>query len=193
MRSRYHRARGLKTQPAADTSHIPALHVPPRPRGRERAGFTMIEIVTVLLLIAILASIAAFRVQSARSAAYMSVLVADLKALSQAQEVYYASSGGYFTNAPNKRRGPSYTKNKRRLGFTPSPDVKVKIRAKKTGWSARAEHKRRKPEKFYCAIYIGDVKPYAPADEEGVITCEPKKKKNKKKKKKKNKKKKRKK
>ncbi len=50
----------------------------------------------------------------------------------------------------------------------------VKIRAKNRGWSARAEHENRSPDKFYCAVYIGDVNAFDPAEEEGVIACEPK-------------------
>ena len=160
-----------------------AAVVAARRRAARTRGFTMIEMIVVLVVIGILATIVAFRANSARSAAYMAVMVADLKALSQAQEVYYASTGGYFVDDPNKKKGPRYTRNKRRLGFTPSPDVIVRIRGNANGWTARAEHKRRRPEKYFCAIYVGDIKAFAPADEEGVITCEPRKRKRKRRKK----------
>jgi hypothetical protein len=102
-------------------------------------------------------------------------LVSDLRNLIRAQEEYHASSGVYFTNDPGNADGATYAKKADGLDFTTSQNVVVKIRANNRGWSARAEHMNRSPDKFYCAVFIGEVNAFDPADEEGVIACEPKK------------------
>jgi prepilin-type N-terminal cleavage/methylation domain-containing protein len=160
--------------------HRPAEHT-----VSQTHGFTLLELVFAMAILSILAAVGLTAFNNAKSRAYITQMESDLRALAYAQEVYYASAGGYFTESddPNEGKGATYTKSKKRLDFEPSPDVKIKIRANEHGWSARAEHKRRRPDRYYCAVFVGDAEAFAPAEEEGVIACEPKRKKKKKKRK----------
>ncbi|UCC74734.1 MAG: type II secretion system protein [Gemmatimonadota bacterium] len=137
-------------------------------------GFTLLELLTAIVVIAILTAMGSATLYRAKNAAYMAAMESDLRNLIHAQEEYNASTGGYFADDPNADGGATYTKSTEKLDFTPSENVVVKIRANRRGWSARAEHENLSPERFFCAVYIGEVEPFSPAEEEGVIACEPK-------------------
>ncbi len=140
-------------------------------------GYTIIELMMVTVLLGILASLGVSAAGKLKGGAYVAVMESDLAALARAQEIYNAASGGYFTESTSDSDdGPAYTRRIRNLDFTPSPNVRIRIRAKNGGWSARAEHLRRRPDRYFCAIYMGEIKPFKPATEEGVVQCEPKKK-----------------
>ncbi len=141
-----------------------------------KRGFTLVELLAAIVIISILAAMASATVYRSKNAAYLAAMQSDLRNLIRAQEEYYASSGIYFTNDPGNADGATYTKSVDGLDFTPSQNVVIKIRANNRGWSARAEHENRSPDKFYCAVFMGDITAYDPAVEEGVIECEPKKK-----------------
>jgi prepilin-type N-terminal cleavage/methylation domain-containing protein len=137
-----------------------------------KRGVTLIELLVGIVLASILIAIASASAVRARGAAFVAVLASDLEALIRAEEMYFATSGGYFGDDPNDDNPPTYTGRLRRLEFTASPDVRIRIRANRRGWSARAEHTRRS-DRFYCAVFVGKVRPYEPAEEEGRIECEP--------------------
>lgn len=137
-------------------------------------GFTILELIFAMVIIAILTAMGSATLQRAKSSAYLAVMESDLRSLTHAQEVYHASTGGYFADDPNQDASATYASQTHRLDFTPSPNVMIKMRADERGWSARAEHKLRRPDRFYCAIFIGEIDPYEPAQTEGVIACEPK-------------------
>ena len=147
-----------------------------------RHGFSLVELMTTLALVAILIVIATNQVMGAKNTAYLAVMRADLHALVRAQEVYHATTDGWFGNDPNGGADGTYTQKEGQLDLTPSPNVTIRIRADADGWSARAEHANRASDRFFCAIYVGDINAFAPATDEGVVTCEPKRKKKKKKK-----------
>ncbi|NIN72018.1 MAG: prepilin-type N-terminal cleavage/methylation domain-containing protein [Gemmatimonadetes bacterium] len=139
-------------------------------------GFTLVELLAGIVIISILAAMTSATFYRSKNAAYLAAMQSDLRNLIRAQEEYHAWTSGYFTNDPGNADGATYTKSADGLDFTPSENVVIKIRANNRGWSAQAEHENRSPDKFYCAVFIGDVKAFDPADEEGVIACEPKKK-----------------
>ncbi|NIW35187.1 MAG: prepilin-type N-terminal cleavage/methylation domain-containing protein [Gemmatimonadetes bacterium] len=136
-----------------------------------RTGFTLLELLIAITLVSILAAIASATVKSAKDAAYIAVLQSELEKLSLAQEVYFAERAGYFGESGGEEG--TYTKKIGQLDFAPSPNVRIRMRANQNGWSARAEHLKRSPDKFFCAIFVGDAKPYRPSTEEGAIKCEP--------------------
>jgi prepilin-type N-terminal cleavage/methylation domain-containing protein len=147
-----------------------------------KRGFTLVELLFAIVIISILTAMGSATLYRAKNAAYLAAMESDLRNLIRAQEEYHASASVYFTNDPNNADGATYAKSANGLDFTPSENVVLKIRANNRGWTARAEHENRSPDKFYCAVYIGDINPFDPAVEEGVIACEPKKSKNEKKK-----------
>lgn len=64
---------------------------------RENKAFTLIELLIVVVIIGILASIAIPKFSSVREKAYYSTMKADLKNLATAQEIYYQNSYSYTT------------------------------------------------------------------------------------------------
>ncbi len=139
------------------------------PRGP--TGFTLVELLFVTVLISLIAAIAVHKVTKIKDVATLAVLRSDLKAVTLAQEVYHAETGGFFTQTdPNGGKGPAFTKSKKKLGVEPSPNIRLQIRGNKKGWTARAQHKEKGG--LRCAVSHGDVKPFKPAEQEGVIACQ---------------------
>lgn len=130
-------------------------------------AYTLVELLITIVLIGLLAAIAGTRIGAARRAAYVAAMEADLQSLISAQEAYYARR--------LEAGKPRYAASLKSLNFVPSENVVIRLRARRNGWAARAEHKRLRPERYYCAVFVGKVKAFAPATDEGVIECEPKK------------------
>lgn len=61
----------------------------------DRRGFSLIELLLIMVVIGILAAIAIARYDSMRDRAFRSTMVSDLKNLSSQQEIYYAEHFGY--------------------------------------------------------------------------------------------------
>lgn len=131
-----------------------------RLRMRCQRGFSIVELITVMALLAILALFVSKTATGAKNSAYMAVLRADLTALGRAQQAHQIANG-------------TYEKNETKLEFRASPEVTIKMRADDDGWSARAEHRNRPANKFFCTIYMGDIDPYTPVGNEGTVACQP--------------------
>jgi prepilin-type N-terminal cleavage/methylation domain-containing protein len=129
---------------------------------RTSAGFTLIEMLVVIVVIGILASIAVVSYGSTTEKANVAAMRSDLRNLVAAEQSYYAdqtSSGGTGT----------FTRRLKDLEFSTSPGVTVRIKKNNYGWSARATHAAVKNVK--CAVYQGSIKPFSPATREGEVTC----------------------
>ena len=124
---------------------------------RLRSGFTLIEILIVVVVIGILSAIAIPKFQVAKGRARAAALKADLRNLATAQEEYLIANQVYANNIAA-------------LGFTGSAGVTVTIvQAIPGGWSATTTHPLSLP--LICAIYHGTAAPLAPATQESRITC----------------------
>ena len=128
-----------------------------------RRGFTLIEMLIVVVLVAILAGIATSRFVVAKKSAFVTVMKADLRRLSAEQVMFYN------TRLEDDRR--LRFGNLRQLGFEPTQGVTIRLRANQTGWAARAEHEAvgRNPR---CTLFHGDIRTFAPRGDEGVIHCD---------------------
>ncbi len=108
-----------------------------------KQGFTLIDLLIVIVILGILVAIAIPKVSNTRDRSYFVAMEADLKNLASQQEIYYASEY-------------SYTAEKSDLAFTSSRDVSISVNADSEGWSATATHVALEPIEG-CSIYHGSI------------------------------------
>lgn len=94
------------------------------------SGFTLIEVLAVMLIIGILAAIAIPRFNSVREEAYVSTMKSDLAQVRFAQEVYYVEPDGAYASDITELDDL----------FTASEDVTVTLAGGGDAWSATATH-----------------------------------------------------
>jgi prepilin-type N-terminal cleavage/methylation domain-containing protein len=124
---------------------------------RHKSGFTIIELLIVVVVIGILTAIAVPKFQQVKGRARAAAMKADIRNLATAQEVYLSTNQVYATSIAA-------------LGFTGSEGVVITIvSGTGGGWSATATHPLSYP--LVCSIYHGTAAPVAPATREGVIMC----------------------
>lgn len=121
-----------------------------------KSGFTIIELLIVVVIIGILAAIAIPKFGTTREKAYLASIKADLRNLATAQESYF---GDYVT----------YTTSLTALNAYASQGVTMTIgAASSSGWSATGAHSSTART---CAIYTGTAAAVAPADQAGSVKC----------------------
>ena len=134
----------------------------PRTRQRE-AGFSLVEMLVVLGLISVLATVATVTLGTSTERAYVTTMQSDLRMVSTAQETYIERTFAETGLA-------SYASRIQDLDVNLSNGVQVRLRGNANGWAARATHQR--IPAVWCAMYRGDVKAFLPATEEGLIECD---------------------
>ncbi len=123
-----------------------------------KSGFTLVELLTVILIIGLLAVIALPRFVNTREKAYYSAMRSDLRNLATAEEDYFAASLTYTTN-PNQLA--SYRSSKRIIVTIPEATDK--------GWRAKATHEL--ATHLECEIYYGTATGATLATREGGVYC----------------------
>jgi prepilin-type N-terminal cleavage/methylation domain-containing protein len=98
-------------------------------RRFDRPGFTFIELLIVMVVIGVLASIGVPRIRNMKERSYQATLRSDLGALRIAEEAYYAENQQYTTDVTA-------------LDFKRSTNVTITIEAADLmkGWRATARH-----------------------------------------------------
>lgn len=127
---------------------------------RQRDGFTMIELMFVVVIISILVSFAIPRFQAVADRARVATMRADLESLALHQEQYWTEYGRYTTLDDL-------------VGYATSLDVEVSLDWFDTdGFAASATHAALPA--WTCAYYVGDAPPdkTGPAEESERIVCE---------------------
>jgi prepilin-type N-terminal cleavage/methylation domain-containing protein len=122
---------------------------------RGHAGFTLVELIIVVVIIGLFATVAIPKFSSSRDKALVAAMKSDLRNLVTQQESRLADSGSYVTSFPPTIWSPSTGVTGPTIALTP------------TGWTARVGHTS---TTRICAIFVGST-PLAPATKEGVPTC----------------------
>jgi prepilin-type N-terminal cleavage/methylation domain-containing protein len=126
-------------------------------RLRARQGFSLMELFTVLFIIAILTALAVPRIHDYKHRYYMATMLSDLRNLAVTEESYWSAAD-------------TYTSDVAALKFVSSPDVTITfVEADSMGWSAKATHLN---DASSCAVYYGAAAIVAPATAKSVIACQ---------------------
>lgn len=134
----------------------------------DRAGFSLIELMVVVVIVGILATVVVPRFGRAQRMAFVSTMTADLRNLAIHQQFYYDSNAGGFTYSMDLTVLPD---------FEASDGVTVTMEeATSRGWSARAVHGGLPGVE--CVVYHGNAAPLATTDGiapvgSGTIACDP--------------------
>ena len=124
---------------------------------RASAGYTLVELLIVVVIIALLATIVIPHLSSTRDKALVATMQTDLRNLLAQEEIWKLDSGTYTTNLPASV-------------WSPSPGVSPPaITLTGDGWTASVTHIS---SLRTCAIFVGSTS-LAPAVKEGVANCTP--------------------
>lgn len=126
---------------------------------RHRAGFTLVELLAVTVILGMLAVMAVPRVAPAKDRALRASVVSDLRNLATQQELHHERHGVYASDPAT-------------LGQRATPGVEITVvEAGPLGWAARGSHARAPGE--HCGIYVGAANPVigSPASSPGGVTC----------------------
>jgi prepilin-type N-terminal cleavage/methylation domain-containing protein len=128
-------------------------------RLRNKTGFTLIEMLAVMMILGILVVIAVPRLWEARYDAFRTAAMSDLRNVSVAQELHLGAREGYASRVGD-------------LDVDQSPNVQTEIsEASGTGWAAIARHRSFPASE--CGLFVGTADPSnaGPATVRGQIHC----------------------
>ena len=128
---------------------------------KPRQGFTLLELITVMIIVGLLAAIAVSRFWAVKERSFKVAMKDGLRTAAVQQERYFDRNMAY---AANVTALPD---------FDASQGVTITIRwSANNGWAAQAEHVN-VPGQF-CGYFTGPapVGVAAPATESGVIACD---------------------
>jgi len=125
------------------------------PRSR---GFTLIEMLMVVVIIGILVTVLIPRFANTKEKAIVTTMKSDLRNLASAEESYYYDYAIYTSSLAGL---PSYQT---------SPSVTVTVnQATQGGWAATA---RSSGVTRQCYLFVGSATPVGSATQEGQVACD---------------------
>lgn len=131
-----------------------------------RPGFTMIELLIVVVVLAVLAALAIPTLSRARDRGYYAAMRADLKHLQNQQEIYYHGGSLAYKTAGTV----DWTATDDDLDYITSEGVTIALGDHTGGWAATATHAALPDEQ--CNVYMGQSgATIGEATVPGVISC----------------------
>jgi prepilin-type N-terminal cleavage/methylation domain-containing protein len=124
---------------------------------RSRSGFTLVELMVVVVVVGILGTMAMPRFNNTKGRANFTAIKADLRNLALAEEAYFVDHSHYTAALDSMR-----------VKLSPGVVLSV-VEATNGGWSATAYHPSSWPRT--CAIFFGSAAVVAPASAQGVVGC----------------------
>lgn len=141
--------RDLSTYATAAVSAVPR-------RSRALRGFSLIELLVVLLVVGVLVGLAIPRYRAYKRRYYVTTMVTDLRNLATTEEAYWNLTGTYSTDL-------------RQIRYSSSSGVSISmVSADTLGWAAKAYYAG---DSAICAIYYGNAPVLPPAILKNVIGC----------------------
>lgn len=137
-----------------------------------RRGFTLIELITVVAIIGVLASIAGLKTVQTRMKAVRASMLIDLKTLVSAQEGFFSANRDYAGGVLPAERAGVRGAGRAALGLSPGNVIRVRYRGT-DGWSATMTNPRVSLVPRTCGIFIGPLRysPNARVTQPGVPVC----------------------
>lgn len=121
-------------------------------------GFTLVELMMVVVIIGLLAAVLIPRFANSREKAFIATVKSDLRNLAAAEESYFYDNATYALSLAALST------------FRPSTGVTVTVNeASMGGWSATAEHPNSSRQ---CYLFVGNAAPVGTATQEGQVACQ---------------------
>lgn len=128
-------------------------------RAPQRSGFTLVELLIVIVIIGILAAMAIPKFAATKEKSFVARMTSDLRNLATSQEAYFADNGAYYGGAVPGGG----------LVFGPSTGVSITMDgASGMGWAATASSVGTTRK---CYVFYAAFGPNGPATVDGRVAC----------------------